>query len=296
MATETATESATEAKERVVERKLSRSGDWYRHVLLLLVCFCLFFPYILTINMSVKSIPQFDHQPFGITVPFFFDNYYSVNGGAWPIVSKYLLNSVFISGVTVVGVVGVAALAAYVYARFSFPGKEIMFYMVLALLMIPGILTLVPSFILVKSLGLYNSWWGLILPYIAGGQVFAMFILRQFFAAIPEELFESARIDGASELRAFWTIAVPLSQSILGVVAIMNILGTWNDLIWPLVILSDRTMYTLTLGLWAFRGEYWNNWGPLFAGYVIASIPLLLLFPFTSKLFVEGLTSGALKL
>ncbi len=291
-----ATETTADSQARVVERKASRGRDWYRHVLLVIVCFLLFLPYILTINLSVKSIPQFDHEPFGITFPFFFSNYFEQNGGAWSAVSKYLLNSVFVSGVTVVGVVAVASLAAYVYARFSFPGKEIMFYLVLALLMIPGILTLVPAFILVKGLGLYNSWWGLILPYIAGGQVFALFILRQFFAALPEELFESARIDGATELRAFWSIAIPLSKSILGVVAIMNILGTWNDLIWPLVILGDQKLYTLTLGLWAFRGQYWNNWGPLFAGYVIASIPLLLLFTFTSSLFVEGLTSGALKL
>ncbi|HEX5417172.1 MAG TPA: carbohydrate ABC transporter permease, partial [Chloroflexota bacterium] len=181
-------------------------------------------------------------------------------------------------------------------ARFSFPGREIMFYLVLALLMIPGILTLVPSFLLVKSLGLIDSFWGLILPYIAGGQVFAIFILRQFFSALPEELFESARIDGASEVRAFWSIAVPLSQSIIGVVAIMHILSTWNDFIWPLVVMSTESKFTLTLGLLNFRGVYWDNWGPLFAGYVIASIPLLILFGFTSRLFVEGLASGALKL
>lgn len=290
-----ATTSVTLRRERTGFALLAKTGDWYRHVLLLIICFLLFFPYLLTINMSFKDIDQFTHDPFGITFPLQFANYYGA-GGAWSVISKYMGNSIFISVVSVIGAVGIASLSAYVYARFTFPGREILFYLVLALLMIPGILTLVPSFLLVKSLGLVDSWWGLILPYIAGGQVFAIFILRQFFAALPEELFESARIDGATELQAFWSIAIPLSQSILGVVAIMHILSTWNDFIWPLVILSDEKKFTLTLGLWNFRGVYWDNWGPLFAGYVIASIPLLILFAFTSRLFVEGLASGALKL
>lgn len=290
-----ATTTVNLRRERTGLALLFKTGDWYRHIFLIIICGLLFFPYILTINMSFKDLNQFTHDPFGITLPLQFANYYG-QGGAWSVISRYMVNSIFISGVSVIGAVGVASLAAYVYARFRFPGREIMFYLVLALLMIPGILTLVPSFLLVKSLGLVNSWWGLILPYIAGGQVFAIFILRQFFQALPEELFESARIDGASEVRAFWSIAVPLSQSILGVVAIMHILSTWNDFIWPLVILSDEKKFTLTLGLWNFRGVYWDNWGPLFAGYVIASIPLLILFGFTSRLFVEGLASGALKL
>ncbi|HEY3079959.1 MAG TPA: carbohydrate ABC transporter permease, partial [Chloroflexota bacterium] len=171
-----------------------------------------------------------------------------------------------------------------------------LFFLVIALLMIPGILTLVPQFILIRGLGLFNTPWALIVPYISGGQVFAIFILRQFFAAIPEELFEAARTDGASEARAFLMISVPLSQSILGVVTIMHVLHSWNDLIWPLVTLTSQSNFTLTLGLFAFRNENWTNWGPLFAGYVIASIPLLILFALTSRLFVEGLASGALKL
>ena len=292
----TATTTAVRSQERTGIARLLWTGDWYRHIFLIFISVMLFFPYILTLNISVKDTFQFEHEPFGLTFPFHFANYYSPNGGAWPVISKYLFNSVIVSGVSVVGAVTVAALSAYVYARFRFPGREVLFFLVLALLMIPGILTLVPSFLLVKGLGLFDSWWGLILPYIAGGQVFAMFILRQFFQALPEELFESARIDGASELRAFWSIAIPLSKSILGVVGIMHILSTWNDLIWPLVVITTQSKFTLTVGLWTFRGEYWNNWGPLFAGYVIASVPLLILFAFTSKLFVEGLASGALKL
>ena len=131
---------------------------------------------------------------------------------------------------------------------------------------------------------------------IAGGQVFAIFILRQFFQALPGKMFEAARIDGASEFQVFRHIGIPLSQSILGVVAIMHVLSTWNDIIWPLMTLSSDKLMTLTIGLYAFRTAYYTIWGPLMAGYVIASIPLIILFAFTSRLFVEGLSSGAIKM
>jgi ABC-type glycerol-3-phosphate transport system permease component len=162
--------------------------------------------------------------------------------------------------------------------------------------MIPGELTLIPSFLLVKDLGLLNSYWVLILPYIAGGQVFAIFILRSFFQSLPDEMFEAARIDGANELQILIRIGIPLSQSILGVVAIMHILSTWNDLVWPLVTLSSDKLMTLTIGLYAFRTAWYSIWGPLMAGYMLASIPLIILFAFTSRLFVEGLSSGAIKM
>ncbi|MGB9587840.1 MAG: carbohydrate ABC transporter permease, partial [Armatimonadota bacterium] len=151
------------------------------------------------------------------------------------------------------------------------------------------------SFMWIKDLHLMNTRLALILPYIAGGQVFAIFILRSFMASIPEELFEAARMDGASEFRMFWNIAIPLSMRILGTVAIMNLLGVWNDYIWPLIVISDEAKRTLTIGLAFFRGTYYVNYGTLMAGYVIACLPLLVLFFIAMRYFVEGLTSGALK-
>jgi ABC-type glycerol-3-phosphate transport system permease component len=270
-------------------------NDPYRHLMLVIVGVLLVFPYLLMVMWAFKDLSQFDHNQWVPTLPLHVDNFFGQTG-VFQTISRYILNTILIAGVSAIGAVTVAALTAHVFARFSFPGREFLFFLVIALLMIPGILTLVPQFLLIRSMGLFNTPWALILPYISGGQVFAIFILRQFFAAIPEELFEAARIDGASEARAFATISVPLSQSILGVVAIMHILNSWNDLIWPLVTLTSQRNFTLTLGLYAFRNENWTNWGPLFAGYVIASIPLLILFALTSRLFVEGLASGALKL
>jgi ABC-type glycerol-3-phosphate transport system permease component len=252
----------------------------------------MFAPFIITLFISFKSNPQFNRDPFLPTFPLYPENY----ADAWRVVAKYIVNSIVVSGVSVIGMVCLAALAAWAFARYPFPGREIFFYLILVLLMIPGELTLIPSFLLVKDLGLLNTRWVLILPYIAGGQVFAIFILRAFFQGLPEEMFEAARIDGANELQILARIGIPLSQSILGVVAIMHVLGTWNDLVWPLVTMSSDKLMTLTIGLYAFRTAWYSIWGPLMAGYIIASIPLIILFAFTSRLFVEGLSSGAIKM
>ena len=143
--------------------------------------------------------------------------------------------------------------------------------------------------------GLINTRWALILPYIASGQVFAIFILRSFIAGLPEDLFEAARIDGAGELSILRTVVVPLSMPILGTIAIMNILSVWNDYVWPYIVISDDAKRTLTIGLQVFRGQYGSSYGPMMAGYVLASLPLLLLFLFTMKQFIQGATSGTLK-
>ncbi|MBZ0292753.1 MAG: carbohydrate ABC transporter permease [Anaerolineae bacterium] len=189
-----------------------------------------------------------------------------------------------------------ASLTAWAFARYPFSGREIFYFLILALLMVPGELTLIPSFLLVKDLGLLNTRWVLILPYIAGGQVFAIFILRAFFSSLPQEMLEAARIDGASELQIFYRIGIPLSKSILGVVAIIHFLRTWNDIVWPLVTTSSTSLTTLPIGMYSFQTAWYSIWGPLMAGYTIASIPLIILYAFTSHLFVEGLSSGAIKM
>jgi len=148
----------------------------------------------------------------------------------------------------------------------------------------------------VKDLGLLNTRWALILPYISGGQVFGIFLLRSFFAALPEELFEAARIDGAGDITLLVRLTLPLSWSIVATLAIFNVLGTWNDIIWPTVTVTDDNLKTIVTGLYAFSTQYGTLYGPLMAVYALASLPLLLLFIVASRYFVAGLTSGALKL
>ncbi|HEY8284579.1 MAG TPA: carbohydrate ABC transporter permease [Chloroflexota bacterium] len=273
-------------------KKFLRSGDWWRHLLLIIVCIFLFIPMALTVVISTKTISQFNLAPLTVTFPLHWDNY--VTAGQF--VVHYVFNSIIISGVTCLGVLFVGSLTAYVFARFTFPGKGFLYQAILVLLMIPPILTLVPAFLLVKNLHLLNTWGALILPYMAFGMAFAIFILRTFYEGMPEELFEAARIDGASEFTVFIRIAAPLSKSILGVVAVLNILGTWNNYVWPLVTIQSDNLFPLALGLTAYRQAYYTLWGPLMAGYVIGTIPLIVLFAFTSKLFVDGLSGGALKL
>jgi ABC-type glycerol-3-phosphate transport system permease component len=196
----------------------------------------------------------------------------------------------------VIGVLIVASLSAFAFARYRFFAKEVLFYMLIGLLMVPQVLTLVPSFVWMKELRLLNTWGALIFPYITGGQVLAIFILRTFFASTPEALYESMRLDGANMVQEYYYLALPLSRSILGVIAIVNMLNTWNDYVWPLVVISTDRLRTLTVGLVYFQGQYATQYGPQMAGYVIGSIPLVIVFFLTMRSFISGLASGALKM
>ncbi|MCC6444487.1 MAG: carbohydrate ABC transporter permease [Armatimonadetes bacterium] len=281
------------------------AGDGWIHGILIVLAAVTFYPFVFLVMTSLKDNPQFFHQFWRLTFPLHFENYAS----AWSAISGYIANSFFVSVLSVLGVLAVSSLSAYAFARHRFPGDTFLFYAILSLMMIPGVLSLISSFMWMKQFpliggnnllgqggtGLLNSRWALILPYISGGQVFAIFILRSFIANLPEELFEAARLDGASELAVFARLVLPLSKPILGTIAIMNILSTWNDYVWPLIVLSDDSRKTLTIGLAFFQGAYATTYGPLMAGYVIASLPLLILFLFTMRYFIEGLTSGALK-
>ena len=207
-----------------------------------------------------------------------------------------MLNTIFVCGVTVVGVVLVGSVSAYVFSLCHFKGRKVLFVAVLAFMMIPGVLTLVPSFLWVKKLGLLNSHWVLILPYIAGGQIFAIFLFKSFFDGLPGEMFESARMDGAGHFKLYWSLVMPLSKSVIAVVAIVNILGTWNNFLWPFITNSDAKYHVVSSGLYLMgRSNVSANYGTMFAAYVLASIPLLVLFLYATKPFMSGVTSGAFK-
>jgi len=251
-----------------------------------------FLPFVVMVLTSFKSVPQFYRNFWGLSLPLCWANY----ADGWQTVRPYLLNSVLVSSASVAGVLVLSCLTAYVFARFTFPGRGALFLILLAVLMVPGVLTLVPAFMVVRKLGLLNSHWALILPYVSGGQVFAIFLLRSCFEAIPRDLFDAATVDGSSELRIFWHVVLPLSRPMLGVVAIMNLLWTWNEFMWPFVTLNDARKFVLPVGLLAYNTSlYGSQYPALFAGYVLASVPLLVLFACTTKAFIRGMTSGALK-
>jgi ABC-type glycerol-3-phosphate transport system permease component len=286
------TTDALVAGRGTVERR--RIGaDWILHLVLVVLLVLTFYPVVLMLLFSVKNNAQFFTQRFTLTFPLHLENFVEAWGAG---IAKYLLNSAIYAVVSVTLTLIPASLAGYAFARMRFYGKELLFYLVLGLLMIPGVLTLVPSFVLILNLDMLSTRWAFWLPYAAGGQAFAIFVLRTFFAGLPEELFESARIDGASEVRCLVSVALPLSQSILGTLALLQIYSIWNDLVWPLTINVNPEIKPIMVGLLTFQGQYRTEFGPLYAGYVIASIPLIILFAFTSRLFIQGLTSGAIKM
>jgi len=260
-------------------------------IVLVLLAALTFYPLLFLVITSLKSTPQFFRYFWWFKTPFHFENYVS----AYNEIKGLIFNSVLVSGVSAAGVVVVASMAAYVFSRYDFPARQFLFYVVISMLMVPGILTLVPSFLWVKRLGLLNSYWVLILPYVAGGQVFAIFVMRGFFAGLPEELFESARIDGAGHFAIYRHIVLPLSKPVVGIVAIMNILSTWNNFLWPFITCPSSKYHVITNGLYIFAAQTGMRYGELAAGYLISAGPLLLLFMFTTRAFIRGVASGAFK-
>lgn len=266
------------------------------HLTLILLLLLTFYPFLFMLITSFKSVPQFYQNFWNIAQPFHWENY----AEAWEIIQRFIWNSIIVSGITLIGVLTLGSITAYIFARFDFWGKSFLFYMIITLLMIPGILTLVPTFMTVKQLGLLNTRWVMILPYISGGQVFAIFLLRSFFESLPRDLFDAATIDGCPEHRILWHIVLPLSRPILGTVAIINLIATWNEFIWLFVTLQSQDKFVLPVGLLSYFSISANlvngvKYGTMFAGYTIAALPLLILFLFTMRAFIKGLSSGAMK-
>lgn len=262
-------------------------------VLALLAILALSFVTIaLMIFLSLKDNGQIYGRFWSLPDPARWENYRD----GWITMRRYIFNSLLYSLASVVGVVLLSSLSGYVFARHHFPGKEIIYVVILALLMVPGILTLIPTFVLVRQLGLINTPWALILPWTAGGQIFGILLCRSFFATLPQELFDAAKVDGASDFEQYFRIALPLSWPIMVTLAIMHLVGSYNDFIWPLLAISDQNIQVVTVGLTQFRNEFGTvNWGPRMAAYAVSSVPLVILFAFGMRFYVRGLTSGAVK-
>lgn len=274
------------------KNSLLDAGNLSRMIILSVLGVATFLPFVFAIIISFKDVFQFTHQPFLPTLPFAWENYTI----AYRLVIKYIANSILVSGVAAVFVIAIGILSGYVFARYDFPLKNTLFFFFLALMMIPTVLSLVTRFTLVMNLGLRDTYLGLILPYISGGQIMVIFVSRTFFENIPNSLFESAKIEGAGDLAMLFKIALPLSRAIIWTLVIMNVISTWNNILWPLVIINRVELMPISIGLLHFKGQTQSNTGAMMAGYLIASIPLLIVFAIASKQFVRGLTSGAIKL
>jgi multiple sugar transport system permease protein len=208
---------------------------------------------------------------------------------------RAMLNSAGVSIATTGLVTVLAATMAYSFARFEFPGKRVIFAVLVVMIMIPGVVLLIPQFILAKSLGLLNSLPGLVLVYSAGPLAFNTFLLRGFFENLPRELEESAIIDGANAFTIFWRVMLPLAAPAISTVAVFSFLGAWDEYLLALNFLTDQNLRTLPVAIANFRGQHSSNWGLVFAGSLTAVIPTILLFVFFQRYFIQGITSGGVR-
>jgi multiple sugar transport system permease protein len=201
---------------------------------------------------------------------------------------RYFVNSTIVA-VSVTGLqILISSLAAFAFARLRFWGRDIIFGFYLATLMIPAQVTLIPNFLIIKSLGLYDTYLALIVPALFSA--LSTFLLRQYYRSIPLDLDEAARMDGASSLRIWWKVIVPLSWPVMAALAIFTFQATWNDFLWPLVVTGSDRMRTIPIGLSYFVGQYGTAWDLLMAGSMIALLPVLVIYLLAQKTFVQGIT------
>ncbi|MEW2546311.1 carbohydrate ABC transporter permease [Streptomyces sp. NPDC047002] len=270
-------------------RRLPFSG-W--HLLLAPLALLFALPLVWLVLSSVMSNAEINRfppalWPSGIHL----DGYrYVLGNGMFP---RWFANSLIVSATAVASNLVLGSLGGYAFARMRFAGSRVLLVLMLATMAIPFQLTMIPTFLVMKRLGLIDTLGALIVPSLV--TPFAVFLLRQFFLSLPRELEEAAWIDGCSRLRVLFRIVLPLSRPALSTVAVLTFLSTWNDLTWPLIAINHDTQYTLQLGLTTFQGQHHTQWAAVMAGNVITVLPVLLAFLGAQKSFIRSITSSGLK-
>ena len=275
-------------------RERFTSADLAVHLILLTLGAIVVLPILIAFFTSFKQPSQvITFPPTLLPAEWTFENYIV----AWQKTpfGRYLFNSVVQSSVITAAQVVTSILAAYAFSVLVFPGRNLMFYLVLGSLMVPFELTFIPNFQLVSGWGMGNTYAGLTVPFVASA--FGVFMLRQFFLTIPKDFHDAARIDGANNWRYLWRILVPLSKGSIGAFAIFAYLNAWNQYLWPLIITNEDTMRTLQIGIRFFMNtlERGADWGPVMAGSMIALGPALLVFLIAQKQLVQGVAMTGLK-
>jgi ABC-type glycerol-3-phosphate transport system permease component len=254
------------------------------------------FPMYFMAVTGLKNGIQLEQNPFSLAFNHPFGIFYQQ---AWDYIDGDLLRTALITAASVLGITVLGMMSAYAFARIEFLGTGLLFYLIFGLLLIPSFLTLIPLFLEVRSMGLINNPLALILPYIAGGQAFAVFVFRSNIQAIPEELFEAARVDGASHIRMLLHIATPLSRPIMIAVGLLNVTAIWGDYVFPSLVLPvSRQTAAMAVGNFQPPPSVpdINVVNLQFAAYTIVSVPIILLFIFFIRYFIAGLATGAVKM
>jgi raffinose/stachyose/melibiose transport system permease protein len=275
-------------------RRIRRAGGrGLLYVLAWIVALAILIPLIYAVLGGFRDTGQIAQNPVGLPDPWVPSNYTDIlrSGTFW----RQLWNSVLIAGLSTLLTVPLAAAAAFVFARFAFPGRE-WFYTLFTLgLLFPVAVAILPVFIMVRDLGLLDSPLGVVLPQAAFGLPVTIIILRPFFASIPADLQDAAAIDGAGPFRFFWQILLPLSRPVLATVSVLAIVSSWNAFLLPLIVLTDSSQWTLPLGVTNYSTEHGADTAKILAFTTLSMVPALVFYAFAERHLVRGLTSGAVK-
>ncbi len=289
----------TKEKEQRKTQEENRSFDFskvYRiffYILLFLFAAFFLFPLLWMISTAFKPFNEWlmsNWIPINPTL----DNFRSIFRDPSLPISSWVLNSLIIATLFTALILIIDSLAGYAYARMNFRGKNTLFALLLATLVMPGIMFLIPNFITVTRLGWLQTFQGVIVPGLSG--VFGVFFLRQFFSGIPKELEEAAYIDGASTLQTFFLVVLPLATGALATLGIITFLESWNNFLWPLLVLGNvREMQTLPVGLATLQGQYTFDYGKLMAGALVVAVPVLILYFFLQRYIIQSITMTGIK-
>lgn len=288
----------------MAKTKHMKSFIWY--CLVILISLTTVLPFIWTLSTSFKSDSEILSGSMQIIPSHFTWDHYKEVFETMPFLN-YLKNSLILALGGVATNLFFGSLAGYSFGQLKFKGKKPIFLVFLASMMVPSIVTMIPTFIVLRGfplaggndltgtggLGLINSYWAILLPGAAGA--FSIFFMKQFFEQLPKELGESARIDGASEFKIFWNVYFPLAKPALTTLGIMTFQAGWNAFMWPMIVLNADEMKTVQVGLAAFQYNYNTNYGPLMAGTILATLPVLVLFIFAQRNYVQGMADAGIK-
>ncbi|GHV02933.1 sugar ABC transporter permease [Spirochaetia bacterium] len=209
---------------------------------------------------------------------------------------QYFLNSMVVSIVCVLAVILIYSMLGFALARINFKGKKMVFTFFVALMLVPGLTVQIPLYLNMVALGMSNTFIGLVLPMINGAGPFAVFMFRNYFISMSGELYEAAKIDGCTTFRIYGQIYLPLALPVIGTIAVMNFIGSWNGIRWPMIILRTRNMFTLQMAVMYLDQSAFKQWNVLMAGAMFATVPVILVFMLLQKFYIQGLTSGAIKM
>lgn len=289
------TSGAVQIHEKAAGARINRIiASILKYLLLLFFAGFFILPWVWMISTSLKNPEELAVYPIiWIPHPIRWDNYWEAFRRAeFP---HYLFNTILVALPSVIGALLSNALVAYGFSRVRWPGRDIVFTLVLATLILPGFVTFIPLYLIFKKLNWINSYLPLVVPTYFGNPFF-VFMLRQFFMTLPEELADAARVDGASEFRIFSQIILPLSRPALAVVALFQFIGSWNDYFGPLIYINDKALYTISLGIANMRASYgFSNFAWIMAATCMSVLPIIVLFFFAQRTFIEGIALTGLK-